>query len=419
MVLRAVQVTFANSFFRASFETLYTPLPPAEKRPTKTIVDVAADRLGDIVGGTFLLGLLAGIPGASPVTVTLAAVIFAFVSLALATKVYAGYVAQLAANLHEGADQARVNGIDDAALHDATARALNADRELLAARVREQKIGKSRDPAPGFLTELALPVGSAVPRVEPSNQLAATITDLCSGDIARIRATLRGEFMDVRLAPFLIALLEVDELAKDITTELHWLVPRCPGLLADALLDPDIALRARQRLPAVLEVSHSPRALLALELGLSDSEANVRWACARAIARMHARNTDITFPAATIDKLVRSEFAADPGYDAALRPPRDSLRRLTPAVEHVFTLLSLVHDRDAIKLCLRALYSRDSSLRGSALEYLDNILPDDIRDGLWIYLGLETDVAAEQASSGKIIGELLNDMRKALQTESR
>lgn len=419
VVLRAAQVACANSFFRASFETLYTPLPPAEKRPTKTIVDVAADRLGDIIGGSVLLGLLAGIPAVTPATVTLVAILFACTSLALAAKVYSGYVAQLAENLREGApphggDTTR--GISEGG---AVVRPGNTERALLAARFRDLKFRKVRDHAPVFLTAIELSRGRPRPRAEPSTQLAATIADLCSGDIERIRTALRGDFMDVRLAPFLIDLLEIDELVDDITTELHWLVPRCPGLLADALLDPDIALRARQRLPAVLEVSHSPRALLALELGLRDSEFNVRCGCARAVARMRARDPDIVFAEDRIYDLIRTEFAADAGRTAALVLRGFSLPNLTHGVEHVFTLLSLVHDRDAINLCLRALYSSDSGLRGSALEYLDNVLPEDIRSELWGYLGLTTEATTALVPSGRIIADLLQDMRKVLQPQPR
>lgn len=415
MLLRAAQVACANSFFRASFETLYTPLPPAEKRPTKTIVDVAADRLGDIIGGTVLLGLLAGMPAATPATVTVVAVLFACVSLALAAKAWSAYVRQLAENLREGAEADGGSARDGVRPGAAASRATGTERALLAAQFRDLKFRKVRDTAPVFLTAIELSRGRPRPRSEPADRLAATMADLCSGDVERIRAALRGDFMDVRLAPFLVVLLEIDELVDDITRELHWLVPRCPGLLADALLDPDVALRARQRLPAVLEVSHSPRALLALELGLGDSEFNVRCGCARALARMRARDPDIVIAVDKIHDLIRNEFAADAGRTASLALRGFSRRNLTHGVEHVFTLLSLVHDRDAIDLCLRALYSGDGALRGSALEYLDNVLPEGIRNELWAYLGLAADTDSVQVPSGRIITDLLQDMRKVLQ----
>jgi hypothetical protein len=52
-------------------------------------------------------------------------------------------------------------------------------------------------------------------------------------------------------------------------------------------------------------------------------------------------------------------------------------------LQHVFTLLSLALDRDAIVLSLRALSSQDANLRGTALEYLHNVLPERVREPLW------------------------------------
>ena len=45
-------------------------------------------------------------------------------------------------------------------------------------------------------------------------------------------------------------------------------------------------------------------------------------------------------------------------------------------------------DRDALQLALQALSSQNRNLRGTALEYLDNVLPDDMRRKLWRHLGL-------------------------------
>ncbi|MDH3729012.1 MAG: hypothetical protein OER77_15885, partial [Myxococcales bacterium] len=52
-------------------------------------------------------------------------------------------------------------------------------------------------------------------------------------------------------------------------------------------------------------------------------------------------------------------------------------------LQHVFTLLSLTLDRDAVVLSLRALSSEDANLRGTALEYLHNVLPERVREPLW------------------------------------
>ena len=61
--------------------------------------------------------------------------------------------------------------------------------------------------------------------------------------------------------------------------------------------------------------------------------------------------------------------------------------RLEYSLEHVFTLLSLNLDRDALLLSRQALFSRDRNLRGTALEYLENVLPEKVKAKLWPHLG--------------------------------
>ena len=56
-------------------------------------------------------------------------------------------------------------------------------------------------------------------------------------------------------------------------------------------------------------------------------------------------------------------------------------------------LLGLVLDREALHLSLRAFYSGDAALRGTAMEYLENVVPDEMREGLFSCLGDRRSVA--------------------------
>ena len=93
---------------------------------------------------------------------------------------------------------------------------------------------------------------------------------MLSGNGARIRHGLASPLLDVRLVPYLIPLLASDEVAEDIRMELRWKAPQTIGLLTDSLLDPDIPLLARQRIPSILEVTHNARAVEGLFAGLHD-----------------------------------------------------------------------------------------------------------------------------------------------------
>src|SRR5687768_18577048 len=56
--------------------------------------------------------------------------------------------------------------------------------------------------------------------------------------------------------------------------------------------------------------------------------------------------------------------------------------RLTRNVENLFSLLSLFLERDGLRLCLRALQQDNDHQRGTALEYLQTVLPPALRDKL-------------------------------------
>ena len=49
------------------------------------------------------------------------------------------------------------------------------------------------------------------------------------------------------------------------------------------------------------------------------------------------------------------------------------------SVEHAIVLLSLVLEREPLSLAYRALRSGDDALRGTALEYFENVLPETLR----------------------------------------
>ena len=236
--------------------------------------------------------------------------------------------------------------------------------------------------------------------VSVAQRLAQATANLCSGDTARIRRVLIGDFMDVRLVPHLVMLLDHPALAEDTRMELRWLVPRVIGQLTDALLDPDQALTVRQRIPAVLEICHNPRVVEGLLHGVADEDFSVRYASARALARMRSRDSSMTLSTESVYNAVRREVSvdgdiwqgrslgADGGFDNAENALGDGGSTLS--LDHVFTLLGLVLERDALQLALHALSSGDRNLRGTALEYLDNVLPDDLRRALWMHLGLST-----------------------------
>lgn len=422
-LVRGAQMVIANSFFRSAFELLYTPLPPLTKRPTKAIIDVAADRAGDVLGSGLLLGLLALSSELPPPAVLVVAMLVATAVLFVVLRLYRGYVEQLASSLRDGAISLREDEVVDATTRHTLAEVSAAtERELLMSKIRQMKHartgtqGRPEGARPGDRAHGLVPDAHAL-------ALVKAITDLLSGDPARIRRCLAGDFMDIRLAPYLFPLLGNDMLADDVRMELRWLAPQLIGALSDALMDPDLSLAARQRIPSVLEVTHNPRAVSALMLGLSEDEFNIRYSCARALARMRERDPYMRIDNAQVFAAVEREVSVDNTtwssrdlqFDIDLPAdltamPGSSEIRLNYSMEHVFTLLGLVLDREALVLALRAVLSSDRILSGTALEYLENVLPEEVRSGLWPHLG---DTGAARRSNRSKTA-LIEDLRRGM-----
>jgi len=97
------------------------------------------------------------------------------------------------------------------------------------------------------------------------------------------------------------------------------------------------------------------------------------------------------------------------------------------SMEHVFTMLSLVLPPTPLKIAYRGLFTDDDLLRGTALEYLENALPDNIRRRLWPFLEdrrtgggaarAREDIIADLIASNQSIALNLEELRKKVRAE--
>jgi hypothetical protein len=74
---------------------------------------------------------------------------------------------------------------------------------------------------------------------------------------------------------------------------------------------------------------------------------------------------------------------------------------------HVFTLLQLVLERQPLEIAHWALTGEDQSLRGTGLEYLENVLPESVRDALWPHLGVRVRSRGASRPREAVLGELM------------
>ena len=410
IMMRGSHAVFVTSFFRSAFELLYTPLPRHKKRPTKTIIDVASDRLGDLIGSGLILLLLFLLPDLPTRLVAACAVVIALIALFVITRLNRGYISQLASSLRKGVVRIEEEDIIDATTQHILAESnAYSERDFLQTKIDAMQERKADADVPAD-------------KEGEDKSLAELIADLCSSDTARIQHAMNASLMDVRLTPYMIPLLANDEIADDVRTELRWLVPRIPGQLTDALLDPDVPMLARQRLPGVLEASHNPRSIDGLLLGMMDASFNVRYSCARALARMRSRSAAMKIPRETVYSAIREELKVSveewESRSMELNLGDSAVENLVSPhinrnMEHVFTLLSLTLDPDAVHMSLQAAFSKDINLRGTALEYLENVLPMDLYKALVQRLGIGEEGRSDTRSLREVMKELKSVVQQA------
>ena len=199
---------------------------------------------------------------------------------------------------------------------------------------------------------------------------------------------------------------------------------RMLGLLTDLMLNPALDIRVRRRVPRLIASAGGQRAADALMLGLEDSRFGVRYECARSLAKALAKEPKPVVAAERVMSAVDRELSIGTvlweSHRQQQRDPSgfgaewlDGMIRdkAHGSLEYVFTLLSLIHDPAPLLAAFRSLHLEDRHLRGTALEYLEGILPPRTREMLWEILQERPSKSGDRASA-----EVMNELLKASET---
>ena len=468
VLLRGGEAVTRNSLYRSAYELFYTPLPLAKKRATKTLIDVGVDRVGTTVGSVALLAIVHLQHDLATRAVLIGAIAMAAAAWLVAARLHDGYVSALASSLKSGAIALGDDETEDLTTKKTLAETTALlDREKLLARIeqfqrskegKEKEKEKSATGATGSSGAGAKAIGSedaapVAPLDLSADPVVARAAALRTGDVARMKVALNAP-LSAALVPFVIPLLANDAVVRDAVRALRKIAPKATGQLLDALLDTDMDPRVRRRIPRVMKVCRTQRAAAGLLTGLKDPVFDVRVQVALALAQMqdeahvtlardevfevalHELTTGrVSWMQSSEGSVVPVEAGADddsshPSHRRALQHPesapdapsgpyRDSgaprPSRISTADElhrglaHVFTILGLVLEREPLSIAYRAMRSEDPSLRGTAFEYLEVVLPVRVREVIIPLLGDVKPTAARPRERGskELADELL------------
>jgi len=372
-----------NSLFRSGCELFYTPVLPDEKRAAKPLIDVGLDRLGELLGFAAIQCMLWLPAGATRGAILGSAAGAGLLGLWCARRLDRAYVGSLEKSLRTRAVELDLTQVEDKTTYTALVRVLEGSRSY-----------ESR-------TEAA-----------PADPLLRRIGDLRSGNVARIRKALQERPLPPEVAAHIVPLLARDDVAGEALEALRHAAPAMVGQLVDALLDPAQDFAVRRRVPQVLSGLDSRRAAEGLALGLEDKRFEVRYRCAKALRAVLENNPGLSIPESVVFDAISRELELDrlvwESHRLLDSDDADELGgRSSRGLQHVFTLLSLILPREPVRIAFRALHTGDALLLGTALEYLESVLPRAIQQRLAPFLDDRRPPKPTGRSREEILAELL------------
>jgi ATP/ADP translocase len=370
---RGLDGVVRNSTFRAGYELLYTPLAAAAKRSAKSVIDVACDCAGKGAGAMLILLLVSLAPSHPFAAVNLAAAVAAGGEFFVARRLRAGYVNALEGGLRrQGADleQAVEHSMADFTVAGTIA---GLDRAAVLRAVGSPATVRTTAP--------------------PADPVVAAIVEFRSGDLMRIRAALRDPPRDPLIIGSLVQLLARDDVVRLAVSALAGFGARAAGEMVSVLLDPTTPDVVRRRLPLALKSCPSAIARDGLLTALDGFAFEIRLRCGRALLALTDEHPDLLKP-----------------FPAALALAERELRsggEMHRVREHVFNLLALALEREPVGIAARAFATEDAYVRGTALEYLETVLPVRLFSALQPLLAAAGPVPARRRSATEVRAELL------------
>ena len=416
LFLRGGVSVVESSTFRSAYELLYTPLSPAKKRVTKSWVDVGGNKFGTALGAGVAYFVLRIFPNATT-EILLSVGIVAGMGAAIVTRrLHRGYVDTLQESLRSGAialdpeaeldtttqqaAQETLLVMDRAAVLKSIAstkgRAVEPGEQSRPAKNGGRTRARNRDhlSGPSRRGPFVAPPQDPVSFSELDESIRA-IADLRSGNPERIETALQeNNPAPYEMIPHMIPLLADNAVGALVGEAICRVAPAHTGLLLDRLLNVRTPIQVRRDLCRILRTVPTERCVAGLTLLLRDPELDLRYSAVVGLLQIFRSAHGLTLErepyleAAKAESIrcarrwqERTELPPSLKGGSAFRDESD--RRVAHSLAYVIAALLLAFDRDSLIIALRALADGNKAHRGTGLEYLENVLPGDLKSILW------------------------------------
>jgi ATP/ADP translocase len=410
-LLRGADNSLRKSLHRSVLEVCYVPLPSLLRRKTKTFIDTVLDSLAEGIGAglIFIWVTWGNMPSRylSVIVIGLCSA-FLFVNRRMGKAYFQTVVDRLKGGWQEAGKLIADADFDGKDLLNATFTRLDIPAY----------------PEPGGGPPPASGTGSVAAGGPADTSLVGTLGGIGSASSEDVSKALdECTEWDERHIPNLIRLLARDVFCDRAVWILASLGEPAVEHLARLMVDDDCDFVIRRRLPRVLAGIDSPLADRALLVGLTTSRFEVRYRSAIALVRRLEEGKAVT--GEWWEEKVWEALRSEVGHE---RPVWEMQRLLDDfdteadelvqnrigdrgglSLEHVFRLLTLVLDPKPVRVAFRGILQGDDKLRSISLEFLEHVLPKDVRRRLWPFIGDISDHQRERSMRPveEVVSELM------------
>lgn len=410
IALRGSAMVVENSLYRSGYELLYTAVPKVQKRTAKILIDLGSDRIGTAFASGLALVVIAAAADHADQLLLVAAGAFVLTIFGVLVIVRREYVGSLARQIRTSL-RPMGEPTETASLTALASTFVGGGAELAWASDEERASSSVGATTSASRSEILAEVNSAAEAKR-------------SGEHAT-QPPRRSESTEVseRLlnTPLRTALRSATAEGSEGTTwsELGRTAPGAVGQLTDILLSSREATDVRVLAAELLSGVPGQRTVAGLVQGLSQPDFRVRRAAALALLRIcrstpnlrprmkmlvhHARG-ELRRPARP--RSAESEFELSSPFRTDARG-----NTLAPSLELAFILLAIGGEADELRLAVSAVTSTNAAQRGTGLEYLDNLLPGDLRSRILALAEAPEETQAAHNVSPEVVVGLAKEFR--------
>lgn len=225
----------------------------------------------------------------------------------------------------------------------------------------------------------------------------------------------------------LLGALARAELAADAAVKLAQYGSALVPELSRRLSDPATPVESKRELPQILVRIGTPAAEEVLIEGLLQADVTLRHRVIASLNKLHDAHPDVRIDEQLVDVVLAAEIAGHYRSYQVLGPLREQLKAgdtvlqalqtsMEQELERIFRLMALVFEGQALHDAYFGVRSTNPTVRGNALEFLDNVLKPELRRLLVPLLDSHVSVDERIAMANQLVGAPLETAEQSIAT---